>query len=97
MTKRTQHIVTGELGVSVEFKPENVYEYDDKLQRLIDSGIVTATDSELTWREGHLEHVARLYVSDPARAWRDYADDLTVAFAHDARFAALVDTARGDE
>ncbi len=69
---------------------------DDSLQRLIDSDIITATDSELTWRTGHLEHLANLYAANPAQTWRDYADDLTVALAHDARFAGMVDKARGE-
>lgn len=73
------------------------YEHDQSLQRLIDSGIVTATDSVIAWRTGHLEHVAALYVSDPAQTWRDYADDLTVALAADGgNFAALVERARGE-
>ncbi len=71
-------------------------ENDAALQRLIDSGIVTATDSAISWRDGHLEHVARLYVADPVLAWRDYADDLTVALAADgSAFAAAVEAARG--
>ncbi len=63
--------------------------------RLIDSNIITATEGEISWREGHLEHLAHLYASDPAQTWRDYADDLPVALAHDARFAGMVEKAKG--
>lgn len=71
--------------------------YGDTLQRLLDSGVVVAAEGAISWREGHLEHVAALYASDPARAWRDYADDLTVALAADgSNFAALVERARGE-
>jgi Flp pilus assembly pilin Flp len=71
-------------------------EYDNALARLIASNIVTATDSGLAWRDGHLEHLAALYAADPSRTWRDYADDLTVAFAHEAGFAGMVEAARGE-
>lgn len=111
MTKRTQHVNTGitqesEGGAApippsiygdVTYEQHQQYEYEDTLQRLIDSGVVVAAEGAISWRAGHLEHVARLYVSDPAQAWRDYADDLTVALAADgSNFAMLVERARGE-
>lgn len=102
MTKRTESI-EGDTLQGIEFPAVVVfdeglttYPINPALQRLIDSNIVTATDSELTWRIGHLEHLANLYASDPRQTWRDYADDLTVALAHDARFAGMVDAAKGE-
>lgn len=109
MTKRTGHIESGETDkMSDQYyaTPPELVEWDiitpasayesTPLQRLIDSGIVTATDGAITWRIGHLEHVARVYVADPVLAWRDYADDLTVALAADgSTFAAAVEAARG--
>ena len=140
MSKRTQGIESVDLGSGDDFSAavhgtvsddgvltiEQVTVVEpNPLQRLIDSGIVTATDSVPTagiqppgiapmhnlilsniisvengvilWREGHLEHVARLYVSDPVQAWRDYADDLTVALAADgSTWAAVVERVRGE-
>lgn len=105
MTKRTGHIESDELNADEQFLANGIAHVVNNildttsasLQRLIDSNIVTATDSAISWREGHLEHVARLYVSDPAQAWRDYADDLTVALSADgSTFAALVERARGE-
>ncbi len=105
MTKRTGHIESEtdetifDQPIVVEMDSDGftLHHRDQSLQRLIDSGIVTATDSVITWREGHLEHVAALYAGDPARALRDYADDLTVALAaDDGNFAALVERARTD-
>ena len=67
------------------------------LHNLTISGIVTVANGQVTWREGHLEHVARQYAHSPAIARRDYLDDLTVAQNLDAeKFAALVEQARGD-
>ena len=92
MTKHTQSIehnpiVTGLIPVLVE----------TPISRLVKSGIVTATEGAISWREGHLEHVARVYAADVRIAWRDYADDLTVALAADGgTFAALVDKVRGE-
>lgn len=40
--------------------------------------------SDVTWRTGHLEHIANLYAGDPAKTERDYADDLAVARAYSA-------------
>ena len=65
--------------------------------RLIDSGIAILNKNEIVWRKGHLEHLARLYVADPALTRRDYLDDLIVAENLDAeKFAALVEQARGE-
>lgn len=77
---------------------ESVAAYESNvMQRLIDSGIIVATEGAISWREGHLEHVARVYAADQRLAWRDYADDLTVALSVDGgTFAALVDKARGE-
>lgn len=48
------------------------------LQRLIDSKIVMFEDGVVTWREGHLEQLARVQAANVALAVRDYADDLEV-------------------
>ena len=67
------------------------------LHNLTISGIVTVKNGKVTWREGHLEHVAREYAHSPAIARRDYLDDLIVAENLDAeKFAALVELARGE-
>lgn len=70
---------------------------NEALQRLIDSGVIVAAEGAISWRQGHLEHVARVYAADQRLAWRDYADDLTVALSADGgTFAALVELARGE-
>jgi hypothetical protein len=74
---------------TVEAKPEG-----EAMQRLIASNVISKDGA---FREGHLEHLARVYVADKALAWRDYGDDLTVALSADGgAFAALVDKARGE-
>jgi hypothetical protein len=105
MTKRNQEIDVDAgdnlvpVGV-IEVTPtgyEISHAYDPALQRLIDSGIIVAAEGAISWREGHLEHVARVYAADQRLAWRDYADDLTVALSADGgTFAALVDKARDE-
>lgn len=50
--------------------------------RLIESKVVTYDDHSVTWRTGHLEHIANLFAGDPATTERDYADDLAVARAY---------------
>lgn len=53
--------------------------------RLIQSGIISGReDTAITWRAGHLEHIANLYAGNPAQTERDYADDLAVARAYSA-------------
>lgn len=104
MTKRNQEIdvdAGAELATAAQFtfvgSPLHIDRPDTPLQRLTLSGIITAAEGAISWRIGHLEHVARLYVSDPRLAWRDYADDLTVALSADGgTFAALVEQARGE-
>lgn len=108
MTKRNQEIDVDagaehesifEQPIVVEMDAEGftLHHRDQSMQRLIDSGIIVATEGAISWREGHLEHVARVYVADQRLAWRDYADDLTVALSADGgTFAALVDKARGE-
>ena len=98
MTKRNQEI---DVDAGAEFEAFQAAEAvvlspeDEPLQRLIASNII-GKDGK-TFREGHLEHVARVYAADVRLAWRDYADDLTVAFASDAKgFKALVAKARGE-
>lgn len=62
------------------------------------SGIISNGDSgiELIWREGHLEHVARVYAASPAQCERDYHDELAVAkVACWERFEGLVMEASG--
>lgn len=49
------------------------------LAALIDSGVVTYDDGIVTFRAGHLEHLALEYVRDPVGTWRDYHDDVEVA------------------
>lgn len=107
MTKRTQHIES-ELSVDASAEFEALQQPDEPelagivapgvapLHNLTISGIVTVKDGVVTWRDGHLEHIAKLYVADPTRTERDYLDDLIVARNLDAEhFAALVDKARG--
>lgn len=53
-----------------------------ELQALMDSNVVTVKDSVVTFRAGHLEHVALQYVTDPVQAWRDYHDDIEVALRY---------------
>lgn len=53
-----------------------------ELNSLLESEIVTFDGNNLIWREGHLEHLARQYVANPAAAERDYHDDLAVARAY---------------
>lgn len=48
-------------------------------QALIESGVLAEADGVLTWRAGHLEHVARCYQADAVIALRDYADDIATA------------------
>lgn len=61
------------------------YHEGDSLATLLISGVVTGvTDGTITWRAGHLEHIANLYKGDPQATARDYADDLAVARAYSA-------------
>lgn len=46
---------------------------------LIESGVLFEHDGVLVWREGHLLHIARQFVTDETSARRNYADDLAVA------------------
>ena len=110
MTKRNQEIdvdAGAEFSTAVAFHAANVISEfikafeglpeNSPLQRLIDSGIIVAAEGAISWRSGHLEHVARVYAADQGLAWRDYGDDLTVALSADGgMFAALVDKARGE-
>lgn len=112
MTKRAQHIESVDLGSDDDFtaavhgtlSDDGVFTIEQvtvvepsPLQRLIDSGIVVAAEGAISWREGHLEHIAALYAADARQTWRDYADDLTVALAADgSAFAAAVERARGN-
>ena len=53
------------------------------LRNLTISGIASQNeDGTITWRTGHLEHIANLYAGDPQTTERDYADDLAVARAY---------------
>lgn len=53
------------------------------VNQLIDAQLVTVDiDNNITWRTGHLEHIANLYRGDPQATERDYADDLAVARAY---------------
>ncbi len=82
--------------VSTEYVDAQAH-HSEPLKRLVSSGIVTADDSVVTWRVGHLEHLARQFAADPKQTWRDYWDDLTVALsASKPEFDALVEAARGE-
>jgi len=60
------------------------------------SGIITQNaDGAITWRAGHLEHIANLYAGDPVTTERNYADDLAVARAYSAEtWAALLEASK---
>jgi len=51
---------------------------------LVNSDIITHGDGIVTWRTGHLEHVANLYKGDPVETARNYADDIAVAISYSA-------------
>ena len=74
------------------------YDYDmlpQELQNLIESDIATHDSGVVTWRTGHLEHVANLYASDPVQTERDYHDDVTVAKAYSAEeWSRLLEAAK---
>jgi hypothetical protein len=71
--------------VTVENDGANLtYFATDPVARLLLSGIVTIVDSVLTWRAGHLEHIANLFAGDPETTERNYAEDLAVARAYSA-------------
>lgn len=53
-------------------------------QALINSNVITLEDGAVSWRMGHLLHIANLYKGNPAQTERDYADDLAVARAYSA-------------
>lgn len=60
--------------------PELPNEHEGETKsRLITSGVLFMRDGELTWREGHLEAVARCYQDNAVIAMRDYADDIITA------------------
>lgn len=65
-----------------------------QVMRLYESGIIEIdNDNEITWRTGHLEHIANLYNGDPVTTERNYADDLAVARAYSAEtWAKLIET-----
>jgi len=52
--------------------------------RLLISNIIELSDHTITWRTGHLEHIANLFAGDPVTTERNYADDLAVARAYSA-------------
>jgi len=51
---------------------------------LVLGDIITYSGGMVTWRPGHLEHIANLYAGDPQTTERNYADDLAVARAYSA-------------
>ena len=55
-----------------------VFPEDSPIKRLMDSGIIVAAEGAISWREGHVMHVARCYVDNPAHCIRNYGDDLSV-------------------
>lgn len=59
---------------------------------LAESGIITYSDGMITWRDGHLAHIANQYKGDPAKCERDYSDDLVVARKYSAtEWSALLE------
>lgn len=59
---------------------------------LAESGIITYSDGFVSWRDGHLAHLAHEYKSDPAKCERDYSDDLTVVRKYNAdEWSALLE------
>lgn len=86
--KMSDGLVTAGVLNTLMTKPE--------LRALLASGIIDYTDGVVTWRTGHLEHIANLFAGDPLTTERDYADDLAVARAYSADvWAGLVEAARG--
>lgn len=62
-----------------------------ELTALEASGIITIAGTKITWREGHLEHIAAQYKADPVRCERVYHDDVTVARMYSQeRWEALI-------
>lgn len=55
-----------------------------ELASLVLSGIVTHSDGMVTWRDGHLEHIANQYKGDPQTTERNYQDDLAIARRYSA-------------
>lgn len=55
-----------------------------EIATLVESGILTYADGLITWRDGHLTHLAHEYKSDPAKCERDYSDDLAIARQYSA-------------
>ena len=66
-----------------------------EVQFLKESGIITIADGAITWRAGHLEHIANLFAGDPATTERNYADDLAVARSYSAEtWASLIEATK---
>jgi hypothetical protein len=85
MAKKTVDEPIAEEFVTVESNGATItYAPDDPLASLLISGIVEVADGAITWRAGHLEHIANLFAGDPVTTERNYADDLAVARAYSA-------------
>lgn len=83
----TDEYVSGVIGETpngtIYYENGVQFSQDDlPLARLMLSDIITIDNGVITWRTGHLEHIANLYAGDPATTERDYADDLAVARAY---------------
>lgn len=69
--------------------------FHDAFVRLKLSDIITVADGAITWRAGHLEHIANLFAGDPVTTERNYADDLAVARAYSAEtWASLLEATK---
>lgn len=88
------------VGVEEPIKPAVIDSrviYSDQFAALLNSGIIhmSTEDMSITWRTGHLEHIANLYAGDPVTTERNYTDDLAVARAYSAEtWAALLETSK---
>lgn len=83
MTKKQQPPATvdDEREPLYEISPDAQYVAFDTpaVRSLISSGIITMSGRTVTWRDGHLEHVAAQYKSDPQRTRELYSNDVEVA------------------
>lgn len=89
-----EDIVTSAQTIAQELSP-TIEGTNSALVSLQLSDIITIADGTITWRTGHLEHIANLYAGDPVTTERNYADDLAVARAYSAEtWAALLEASK---
>lgn len=77
MPKKSTPVSESEISDVVVYSPAD--DIAQAFNRLIESRIIEPSDSQIVWRTGHLEHLARLYLADARLVWRDYGDDMLVA------------------